>query len=348
MSDQKLTERQKLILGLIIQDYTDTIKPVGSAKLVKKYGLSFSSATVRNDMAVLTEQGFLRQPHTSAGRVPTEKGYRYFVRQLMKKPDLPAETKRTIVHQFYQLEPDVERWLRLTASILARQSKAASLVTAPHSTRLEYKHLELISTQGRQVLMVLVLAGGEVRQQMLNLSEPVSQEHLSEVARNLNSLLIDLSYQQIKSLNLQLDALESDIFRLIVQDMDRICQVRTGEVYRDGLANVLAEPELKENNLAQNALKILEEHSVLDELLASTALLKDESGVQVLIGGEGNWEELKNFSMVLSRYGVPGIAMGTLGVLGPIRMSYSRTISTVQFMADLLSDFINENFGSAV
>lgn len=340
----EITERQKLILALVIKDYTDTIQPVGSSRLVKKYELGYSSATVRNDMAALTEEGYLRQPHTSAGRIPTEKGYRYFVRQLMGKPDLPAETKRTITHQFYQIGPDIEHWLQLTATVLAYQSRAASLVTAPHSTRLVYKHLELIGTLGRQVLMVLVLEGGEVRQQMLNLAEPVQQIKLSEAAHKLNQYLEGLSFKEIQSINLRLGALESDIFRLILDDMNQACRLQTGEVYRDGLTNVLAEPEFENREIAQNALKILEEHTLLDKLLSGSVLMNNENGVQVLIGGEGNWEELKDFSMVLSRYGVPGIAMGTLGVLGPIRMSYSRTISTVQFMAGLLSDFINETF----
>jgi len=339
-----ITERQKLILALVIKDYTDTIQPVGSARLVNKYGLDYSSATIRNDMAILTEEGYLRQPHTSAGRIPTEKGYRYFVRQLMGKPSLPAETKRTITHQFYQIGPDIDRWLQLTATVLAYQSKAASLVTAPHSAHLVYKHLELIDTQGRQVLMVLVLEGGEVRQQMLNLAEPVQQARLSEAAQNLNQSLEGLSFKEIQSINLHLDTLENDIFRLVLDDMKRACRLHTGEVYRDGLTNVLAEPEFEDREVAQNALKILEEHTLLDKLLTRTVLTNEENGVQVLIGGEGNWEELKDFSMVLSRYGVPGIVMGTLGVLGPIRMSYSRTISTVQFMAGLLSDFVNETF----
>jgi heat-inducible transcriptional repressor len=129
-------------------------------------------------MVALTEAGFLRQPHTSAGREPTEEGYRYFVRQLMGQTDLAPQTKRMITHQFYQAGHDIDRWLRLAASILAHQSQAASLVTAPHPEKARFKHIELISTLGRQVLMVLVLTGGEIRQQMLALAEPVSQETL--------------------------------------------------------------------------------------------------------------------------------------------------------------------------
>ncbi len=336
-----LTERQKLTLALVIRDYIETAQPVGSRRLVEHYNLDISSATVRNEMVALTDMGYLRQPHTSAGRVPTEEGYRYFVRQLMGHTDLPAPTKRMIVHQFYQAGMDVDRWMRLAASVLAHQSQAASLVTSPHSERTHFKHLELISTHGRQVLMVLVLTGGEVRQQMLALAEPVSQERLSTAANTLNENCQGLDVAGIAALSLPMDALEKDMLKLILDDMRRTGEVLAGEVYRDGLTHVLSEPEFADSETARNALHILEERSLLEDLLSRTILPSSEmGGVQVLIGGEGTWEELRDCSVVLSRYGAPGVATGTLGVLGPIRMSYGRTISTVRFVAGLLSDLV--------
>lgn len=335
-----LTERQKLILALVIREYIETAQPVGSGTLVQKFNLDVSSATVRNEMVALTEMGYLRQPHTSAGRVPTEEGYRYFVRQLMGQTDLPPTTKYTIAHQFYQAGHDVDRWMRLAASVLAHQSQAASLVTAPHPEQAYFKHLELISTYGRQVLMVLVLSGGDVRQQMLALAEPVGQERLSNVAKLLNELCQGLDSERIAGLAGHFDALEQDILKLIVEDMRRAGGVLSGEVYRDGLAHVLSEPEFSEKEAARKALRILEERSLLEDLLSRTVLTANVGGVQVLIGGEGNWEELRDCSMVLARYGAPGLATGALGVLGPIRMAYGRTISTVRFVAGLLSDLV--------
>ena len=337
-----LGERQKLILALVMRDYIDNAQPVGSKTLVDKYGLTISSATVRNEMVALTEAGFLRQPHTSAGRVPTEEGYRYFVRQLMGQTDLAPQTKRMITHQFYQAGQDVDHWLRLAASILAHQSQAASLVTAPHLEKARFKHIELISTLGRQVLMVLVLTGGEIRQQMLALAEPVSQEILSTTAAQLNQLCQGMTAGAITALIPQLEALEQDALNLIVEEMDRSSAVLGGEVYRDGVTNVLADPEFAEVELARRALRVFEERSFLQDLLTRTILTTNVGGVQVLIGGEGTWEELRECSVVLSRYGVPGLATGTLGVLGPIRMSYGHTISTVRFVADLLSDLVVE------
>lgn len=335
-----LGERQKLILALVIRDYIENAQPIGSKTLVDRYGLTISSATVRNEMAALTEAGFLRQPHTSAGREPTEEGYRYFVRQLMGQTDLAPQTKRMITHQFYQAGHDVDHWMRLAASILAHQSQGASLVTAPHPEEARFKHIELISTLGRQVLMVLVLTGGEIRQQMLALAEPVSQEVLSTTAARLNHTCRGLSAAAIVSLAGQMEALEQDVLNLIVEEMELSVAVLGGEVYRDGLSNVLAEPEFAEVELARRALKVFEERTFLQDLLTRTILTTNVGGVQVLIGGEGTWEELRECSIVLGRYGVPGLATGTLGVLGPIRMSYGHTISTVRFVADLLSDLV--------
>jgi heat-inducible transcriptional repressor len=338
----ELSERQKLILALVIRDYIDKAQPVGSQHLVEGYNLNFSSATVRNEMVALTDMGYLRQPHTSAGRVPSEEGYRYFVRQLMGHTELPANTKRTIVHQFYQAGQDIDRWMRLAASVLAHQSQAASLVTTPHSERVSFKHLELISTRGRQVLMVLVLDGGDVRQQMLVLAELPSQQQLSNVAQLLNEVCTGLDADGINSLNIHLGVLEKDIIRLVSEEMRRSGDILGGEVYRDGITHVLAEPEFAEMDVARNALRILEERTLLEDLLTRTVLNGEVGGVQVLIGGEGTWEELRDCSVVLARYGVPGIVSGTVGVLGPIRMPYGRTISTVRFVAGLLSDLMGE------
>jgi len=337
-----LGERQKLILALVIRDYIDNAQPVGSKTLVDKYGLNFSSATVRNEMVALTEVGFLHQPYTSAGRVPTEEGYRYFVRQLMGQTDLAPQTKRMITHQFYQAGHDIDHWLRLAASILAHQSQAASIVTAPYPEKARFKHIEMISTIGRQVLMVLVLSGGDVRQQVLSLAEPVAQDVLTNTAAQLNHFCQSMDKSEIAALVPQMDALEQDILNLIVDEMDRSGAILGGEVYRDGLTNVLADPEFAEVDLARRALKVFEERTFLQDLLSSTILTTSVGGIQVLIGGEGNWEELRECSIILGRYGVPGLATGTVGVLGPIRMSYGHSISTVRFVADLLSNLVVE------
>lgn len=232
--------------------------------------------------------------------------------------------------------------MRLAASVLAKQSQAAALVTSPQPTKVSFKHLELIATRGRQVLMILVAATGEVHQQMLFLAEPVAQDRLSKTANLLNELCRGLDAESIAHLPGPFDALEQDVIRLILDEMRQAGELISGEVYRDGLANVLSEPEFAEVEVARRALRILEERSLLQELINRTMVTTKVGGVQVLIGGEGNWEELRECAVVFARYGVPGIITGTLGVLGPIRMSYGRTISTVRFVAGVLSDMLGD------
>ncbi len=338
----ELSERQKVILTLVIHEYIRTAAPVGSQSLVARYKLDMSSATVRNELAYLTECGYLRQPHTSAGRVPSEEGYRYFVSRLIRASDLPDMTRRTISHQFYQMRHDVEQWVRLAASVLAHQSRAASLVTPPHPEKARIKHLELISTRGRQVLMVLVLIGGEIRQQILTLDEPVSQEQLSQCADRLTQLFQAQESDAIRPRQSQLSGLDADVVDQVISVLTETDAAVSGEVYLDGLTNVLAEPEFTGSEEARRALRILDERSLLQDLVSRTALSTTQGGVQVLIGGEGTWDELRQWSLVVGSYGLPGLATGSLGVLGPMRMSYGRAISTIRFLSGLLSDLVAE------
>ena len=339
----ELSERQKSLLLLIIRDHIESAQPIGSKRLADHYRLSLSTATIRNEMAALTEMGYLRQPHTSAGRVPTEEGYRVFVSQLMDQAALPESVQRTISHQFHQSGSDVGEWMTLAASILAHQSQGISVITAPHTEQIKFKHVELISTQGRQVLMVLVMIGGEVSQQILTLAEPVSQERLSQTAARLTGLLAGLAMEDISSLPARSDALDQDILTIVVQDIRRNENHVLGEIYTDGLTNVMAEPEFSESDEGRRALKLFGERSTLKDLLDRTTINSNVGGLQVLIGGEGVWDELRQCSMVIARYGVPGMATGTLGVLGPMRMAYAKTIPTVRFVAGLLSDLVSDS-----
>jgi len=338
----EFSERQKIILSLVIHEYSRTATPVGSHALVARYNLDMSSATVRNELVVLTESGYLRQPHTSAGRVPTEEGYRYFVTRLTHASELPGTTRRTISHQFYQMRNDVEQWVRLAASVLAYQSRAASLVTPPHPEHSRLKHLELIATRGRQILVVLVMVGGEVRQRLQSLSEPVTQEQLSQSSERLTQLFQGADVNEMRARLVQLQGLDADVMQWVIDDLLQADAIPTGEVYIDGLTNVLSEPEFTGSDEARKSLRILEERSLLQDLVARTSAGNTQGGVQVLIGGEGTWDELRQWSLVLGSYGMPGQATGTLGVLGPLRLSYGRAISTVRFLSGLMSDLMAE------
>jgi heat-inducible transcriptional repressor len=342
---EKLSERQKMILSMVIHEYIRTAIPIGSKNLVEHYNMGVSSATVRNELAALTEMGYLQQPHTSAGRVPTEDGYRHFVERLQQVIDLPESVRRMISHQFYQTRHDVEQWAKLAASVLANQSRAASVVTAPHPLNARFKHLELIATQGLQVLLVLVLYGGEVHQHMLLMDEPISQEQLSVISGTLTARFQGRSSDEVERSLQYLTGLEETFARAIMLNMNQTDSLSAGEIFLDGLTNVMAEPEFFGSDEVRRALHLLEERSFMNNLLERTILPGTIGGVQVLIGGEGIFDELRQFSVILSNYGATGLSTGTIGVLGPMRMSYGRTISMVRFLSRLLSDMVVETLG---
>lgn len=335
-----LTERQQYILTLSIHDYIQKVNPVGSKYLVNEYNLDLSSATVRNELARLDELGLLRQPHTSAGRVPTEEGYRFFVTNLLNNIELPDSVRQTITHQFYQMPYDVDQWMRLAASILSHQSHAASLVTAPHPEAAMFKHLELISTRGRQVLMILVLQGGEVVQQYITLDNQVAQQDLSQIAQRLTNRFMNGTEKSIRQELPLLRGWEQDIAELVLQEMQIVNHNSMGEVFLEGISQVLEEPEFVDSEDARQAIRALEERSILQDLLLSYYPSNDIGGVQVLIGGEGTRDELRQCSLILTQYGAPGNVTGMLGVVGPMRMAYGRSISTIRFLSFLLSDLV--------
>lgn len=332
---ESLTERQQKILGLVVRGYIESGQPVGSKTLVEQYDLEVSSATVRHELAALSEMGYLAQMHTSSGRIPSEQGYRYFVQKLLGEFHLPEHEQEMIRHQFHQSRLDLSQWMRLAAAILARTSLGASFVTPPRYRHNRYKHLQLISTQGRLVLLVLVMHGGAVKQQMLTLAEPVQQVRLSNVAARLNVLFLDATYSDILArLNQLHDELERDVAKLVQDILRRQDSQTLTDIYRDGLANIV------EDEGTRQAVRVLEERTLLANVLSETQL--ETEGVQVVIGGEGRWEELKDCTMILSRYGVPSEFSGTVAVIGPTRMSYGRNVAAVRYVADLMSGLVYE------
>lgn len=332
-----LTERQRQILALVVRSYIEDGLPVGSKTLVTRFRLDYSSATVRNTLAGLAELGYVMQAHTSGGRIPTELGYRYFVQRLVGDFELPVDERQTIRHQFHQARLDLEQWMKLAAAILAHTSGGASFVTSPRSRFSRFKHVELISTHGRLVLMILVLYGGDVKQQMLTLAAPLTQQRLSAAAQRLNTLLEGRNLDEIEGLLHRLEELEVDVARLIVDTMRRLDARTVNDIYRDGLANILEDEETRP------AVRLLEESGALADIVAEL-LGAEDLGVQVVIGSEGRWEELKHCSLILSRYGVGDNLIGEVAVVGSMRMPYGRNISAVRYVSDIMSSLMQEYY----
>lgn len=336
----ELTRRQEEILSLIITGYTTNPEPISSKHLVETYDLNFSSATIRNEMAVLEEKGYIKAPHTSAGRAPTENGYRYFVQRLLKTTALNTIDQTRITEKLQGLHMVTEQWMRLAASILARTAHSAALVTPPIAETSHFKHLELIAIQGRVVLMVLVMNSGSVHQQMLNLAEPVPQPVLSSTAQNINDLCMGLTADEVRLKAAGMRLLEREIIELIADLMNKADSNQTRFIYRDGLSEIINAFEPGQGG-AQQAVRVFEERGYLNMVL-NEVLQPDSNNVKVLIAGDGRWEELKHLTMVVSRYGIPRQVSGAVGVIGPTHLNYGRAISTVQYVSKLMTEMLTE------
>lgn len=336
-----MTLRRQAVLGLVIRAYIERGQPVGSKTFVSTYGLDISPATIRNEMAALEEMGFLTHPHTSAGRVPTDLGYRYFVEHLLGETELPLLEQHMIRHQFHQARLELDQWVRLAVAVLAHTTQKAALATPPRARESRLKHLELISLRDTVVLMVMVLMGGTVKQQMLTLDEAVEQEALSRLSNHINDLCKGLTADAIGACSRQLNPLGRQIGQIVSQVLAAVDRRTEDPLYRDGLVHILAEPEFAESDQVRGIVQTLE-GPALANIVATAAGPLEIGGVQVLIGGEGRWHEFADLALVLSRYGVEGGASGLLGVVGPLRMTYDRTIGAVRYVSRLMSDLVSD------
>lgn len=337
----EMTPRRQAVLGLVIRSYIEKGQPVGSKSFVEAYGLEISAATIRNEMAALEELGYLTHPHTSAGRTPTDQGYRFFVEHLLGDTELPQPEQLMIRHQFHQARLELDQWVRLAVAVLAHTTRKAALASPPRTRESKFKHLQLISLRDTVVLMVLVLMGGTVKQQMLTLDEAVEQEALSRLSNQLNDQFKGLTVAQISRRALGLASLGRQVAEIMKQAMTAVDQQSTELFYRDGLVHILAEPEFGEGGQVRGIVQTLE-GPALAGIVASAAQPLGIGGVQVLIGGEGRWQEFSDLALVLSRYGVEGGASGLLGVVGPLRMTYDRTIGAVRLVSQLMSDLVGD------
>ncbi|HEX9131647.1 MAG TPA: heat-inducible transcriptional repressor HrcA [Ktedonobacteraceae bacterium] len=346
-----LSQRKQQILRALVEEYIHSATPVASETLVRKYDLSFSSATVRHELAGLEEAHLIYQPHTSAGRVPTDLGYRYFVEYLMEESALSLSEQRLIRHQFYQVQDQLDQWVRLTASVMARLLHSAAVMTSPRADVGRLKHFEVLSVTDLSAHLVLVLVDGTVKQQRLLLEAPIDQEELSASAARLNKLLQGKSAKQVQALLEQHDfstvehLISSTILRILEQHGDPLGDV----FYREGVVNILEQPEYsrmgpeeERSERVRKVMEVLEQNRFLPALASH---LRESDGVQVLIGGENQWDDMKDVSLVVARYGQEGKIGGLLGVIGPTRMQYGRAIAVVRYMTQVMNELLAEVYG---
>ncbi len=339
---ERLPQRQEQLLDFIVREYIDTATPVSSRATVEKRDLGVSSATIRAEMARLESLGYLTHPHTSAGRMPTALGYRYFVGYLMEETALPLSDRRMIEHQFHQVDMDLEQWIRLAGAILTSRAGTASLVTSPGTHRARFGRLELVQIEESSVLLLVVLQKGSTGQRIIRLESRQIPGGLQTLADELNSLLSDLSSEDIRAKSSQWTPAQERLAEQVAELMNDL-DLRHGlELHRYGFADILRQPEFAEAEQVEKVVGILEHPGHLESILSELGL--SQPGVQVIIGGEERWPQMSDFSLVLARYGAAWRTEGVLGVMGPIRMPYSKNVPMVSYMADLMSRLMRGQF----
>lgn len=344
---KQLSPRKEAILRALVEEYIRSATPVASETLRSKYTLPWGAATVRNEMASLEEEGLLFQPHTSAGRIPTDLGYRYFVEHLMPESALSLDEQRLIRHQFYQVQHQLDEWVRLTAAVLSRALQSAAVVTPPRAAQGRLKHFEVLSLQDMLALLVVVLQDGTVKQERLYLEAPATQEELSALSQHLNRAFVDLTARELerRAGSMELGVHGRMVVNSIVRMLAQHGEYSPETFYHDGILQMLSQPEFttlgQEHERNQRIRKVVE---VLEQnrLLPAVAAQVPAGGVQVIIGGENEFEDMKDVSLVVSRYGTEGQVSGLLGVVGPTRMQYSRAIAVVRYMTEVLNDLLAE------
>jgi heat-inducible transcriptional repressor len=339
---EPLTERQEQILDFIVREYIDCATPVGSKTIVDRRALAVSPATVRAEMAQLEQLGYLTHPHTSAGRTPTALGYRYFVEYLMRETALPLSERRMIEHQFHQVDRDLEQWIRLAGAILTSRSDTASLVTAPRARRATFKRLELARLSEANVLLLLLLGDGTARRRIISLSDDEISGTLQSVAEELNARLLDLTGTEVQAISSRLKGAKALLAEHVVELMSHADLENDLELHRYGFANILRQPEFARAGQMEKVVGILEQPGHLESILAEIAL--SHSGVQIIIGGEGRWPQMTDFSLVIASYGAAWRTTGVVGLMGPIRMPYGRNVPMVSYVADLMSRLVRERY----
>ncbi len=341
-----LSKRDQQVLEAVVNDYIHSGEPVGSRAISKHYGLKVSSATIRNVMADLEDLGLLSQPHTSAGRVPTDKGLRFYLDGIMKFKELQQEERALIRRAFKEYQGDIAELLRRTSRVLSHFCGQAGVVLWPklHTTRL--KHIEFVRLRPSQVAVILISKAGMVHHSFLDLDEDIRQDELDRYGRYIGEVLQDVPLGEIKQRLLEEMRTEKMLFdqlysrALAITERAFQTTFENADVYIEGQTNLFNNPEFADVDRMRRILEAFEEKSRIIRLLDMT--FKTTVGVSIVLGPESELQELQEISLISSPYRRGDTLLGVLGVIGPMRMDYSRIIPVVEFTACLLSQLLEE------
>jgi heat-inducible transcriptional repressor len=334
--------RRKELLKVIVKEYIATAVPVASESVLKHHHLKVSSATIRNDMVALEQEGYISRPHTSAGCIPLDKGYRFYVQTLSQNLSLNPEEQSLIKDSFQSIEEEVDRWLKLSAVLIAKFAGNAALVTFPKSNRNRFKHIELVALHDFLALLILVLGESSLKQQFLTFKAPVNQDELTTLANKLNAVYGGFTSSEIRTKKLTGSSIETRVSDIILDIMSTEDDIDYGQLYLEGLRLILSQPEFTKR---ENMLRVIELLENRKDWLTQIILRKNPAKkIQVYIGEESQSEELKDLSLVLGQYGIPQKIRGAIGVIGPTRMDYRRAISAVGYVSNLLSLLLSDGY----
>ena len=332
-----LEGRREAVLRIIVKDYITGTVPIASKAIVDRYGLEVSPATIRNDIACLEEEGYVTHPHHSAGSMPTDKAYRYYVELIGEDIELPPGEQYLIYHLLQETRGEIERWLRLAAVLLAHFVRNMAIVTSPRATHSRLKYFDLVALQDFVALLISVLYGAKVKQQVLSFSRRFTQDELTKLANKLTAIYAGMTSSEILANKAELSSEEKQISQCLAKMMDTEDKLEYGEPYLEGLRLMLSQPEFANNPKTLNILEILEGEDWLRKISCQEL---SRGGVKAIIGEENPEPSLQDLSLIISPYGIPDKASGIVGVLGPKRMDYARAISSLNYLSMLLSNSI--------
>jgi len=342
-----LDDRKRRILQAIIDDYIDTAEPVGSRTVARKHELGLSSATIRNEMADLEEMGFLAQPHTSAGRIPSDKGYRFYVNELMRERVISTEEADCIKQALEIRINEMNQLIRQASMIMSKITKYTSIAIAPQLKKSILKAVQVVPIQQGRALVIVVTSANVVRNSFIKIPDNVTADLLIMMSNVLNSKLNGLTIDQISS-NILLDiekelSISKEILIPIIDGIvDSINNIDYSDVYLEGTTNILNFPEFMDIVKAKEFLNVLDEKEKIYKILNNK---KGIENIGVQIGNENDIQQIKDCSLITATYSIGNVVLGTIGVIGPTRMEYAKVISSMNFLKRKLNEEILKYIG---
>ena len=339
----ELDERRKEIRQAVIQNDLETGEPVGSRTISKYTDLNLSSATIRNEMADLEEMGYIFQPHTSAGRIPSDKGYRFYVDAMMEEKEREFAEMREMKGVLVERQNKVETLLKQVARVLAQNTQYATMISAPRSKRSKLKFIQLSRVDARQLLAVIVLEGNVIKNNILPVEEELDDETLLKLNILLNTNLNGLAIDEINLAMIAVMKQQAGIHSHIVGEViDAVAEAIRAEedleIYTSGTTNIFRYPELADQQKASELLNTFEEKKLLGEFLQDTHAEVEETGIQVYIGSETPVQSMRDCSVVTATYELGGGMKGTIGIVGPKRMDYDKVVTTLRTIQTQLDE----------